>query len=71
MIILPFTNDQANVIDITGVDASVTAFCFCSKTSWLAVGNECGMVRKPFFVEYLLDSSLDFNVHLILAFLTL
>ncbi|XP_020875912.1 uncharacterized protein LOC9307240 [Arabidopsis lyrata subsp. lyrata] len=36
---------KASVIDITGVDASVTAFCFCSKTSCLAVGNECGMVR--------------------------
>ncbi|XP_023636698.1 uncharacterized protein LOC17883008 isoform X2 [Capsella rubella] len=36
---------KANVFDITGVDASVTAFCFCSKTSYLAVGNECGMVR--------------------------
>ncbi|KAL1197022.1 hypothetical protein V5N11_024817 [Cardamine amara subsp. amara] len=36
---------KANVIDITGVDASVTAFCFCSETSCLAVGNECGMVR--------------------------
>ncbi|CAA7040331.1 unnamed protein product [Microthlaspi erraticum] len=36
---------KANGIDITGVDASVTAFSFCSKTSCLAVGNECGMVR--------------------------
>ncbi|XP_048604516.1 uncharacterized protein LOC125600772 isoform X3 [Brassica napus] len=32
-------------IEITGVDASVTAVTFCSKTSCLAVGNECGMVR--------------------------
>ncbi|XP_019084500.1 PREDICTED: uncharacterized protein LOC104708556 [Camelina sativa] len=36
---------KANVIEITGVNASVTAFGFCSKTSCLAVGNECGMVR--------------------------
>ncbi|VVB13345.1 unnamed protein product [Arabis nemorensis] len=36
---------KVNGIDITGVDASVTAFSFCSKTSCLAVGNECGMVR--------------------------
>ncbi|CAH2073997.1 unnamed protein product [Thlaspi arvense] len=36
---------KTNGIDITGVDASVTAISFCSKTSCLAVGNECGMVR--------------------------
>ncbi|CAH8324377.1 unnamed protein product [Eruca vesicaria subsp. sativa] len=36
---------KANGIEITGVDASVTAVSFCSKTSCLAVGNECGMVR--------------------------
>ncbi|KAG2310138.1 hypothetical protein Bca52824_021695 [Brassica carinata] len=36
---------KANGIDITGVDASITAVSFCSKTSYLAVGNECGMVR--------------------------
>ncbi|KAH0851035.1 hypothetical protein HID58_044858 [Brassica napus] len=36
---------KANGIEITGVDASVTAVTFCSKTSCLAVGNECGMVR--------------------------
>ncbi|CAH8389726.1 unnamed protein product [Eruca vesicaria subsp. sativa] len=36
---------KANGIGITGVDASVTAISFCSKTSCLAVGNESGMVR--------------------------
>ncbi|XP_024011524.1 uncharacterized protein LOC18018372 isoform X2 [Eutrema salsugineum] len=36
---------KVNGIDITGVDASVTAISFCSKTSCLAVGNEFGMVR--------------------------
>uniref|UniRef100_A0A1J3H989 Syntaxin-binding protein 5-like n=1 Tax=Noccaea caerulescens TaxID=107243 RepID=A0A1J3H989_NOCCA len=38
-------NPKVNGIDITGVDAPVTALSFCSKTSYLAVGNECGMVR--------------------------
>ncbi|CAN6874815.1 unnamed protein product [Brassica oleracea] len=36
---------NANGIDITGVDASVTSISFCSKTSCLAVGSESGMVR--------------------------
>ncbi|KAJ0266340.1 V-SNARE coiled-coil y domain-containing protein [Hirschfeldia incana] len=36
---------MANGIDTTGVDSSVTAISFCSKTSYLAVGNESGMVR--------------------------
>ncbi|KAL0736522.1 hypothetical protein Bca4012_012732 [Brassica carinata] len=36
---------KANGIDTTGVDSSVTAISFCSKTSYLAVGNESGMVR--------------------------
>ncbi|CAN8257088.1 unnamed protein product [Cochlearia groenlandica] len=35
---------KANGSDIIGVDASVTALSLCSKTSCLAVGNECGMV---------------------------
>lgn len=60
-----FTNDQANGIDITGVDASVTSISFCSKTSCLAVGSESGMVRIPVSVDNFLIPA--FSLHLIFS----
>ncbi|KAF8115181.1 hypothetical protein N665_0029s0027 [Sinapis alba] len=50
---------KVNGIDITGVDASVTAISFCSKTSYLAVGNECGMVRLFKLIGHKSGGTLD------------
>lgn len=50
---------KANGYDITGVDASVTAISFCSKTSCLAVGNESGMIRLYKLIGHKSEGTLE------------